>query len=130
VPRFALLLAVLFAASTTLWSSAASAHGGSHERVGADRAQPAAGPATRADALAQAVAPSHCPADDNGLPCACGPDRCTNFPHPPVPLLAQASLHGPQVPLRDVPPFSRNQRAIADRPPIGTVGSRAPPLSS
>ena len=130
VSRFAFLLAAFFAASTTLWSPAAFAHGGSHESAGAGHVQPSAGLSHGAHALAQAVASSHCPADDNGLPCACGPDRCTNFPQPPLPLLAQSSLHGPQAPLRSVPAYARNRRAVTDRHPVGTVGSRAPPLSS
>jgi len=130
VSRFAYLLAAfLTAASSALWSSATSAHGGSHELAGTGHAQPAAGPSHDSDSLAQTIAQSHCPADDHGLPCACGPDRCTNSPQP-LPTLAPSAQDEPQAPTRGAPVLARNSSAIADRPPVGTVGSRAPPLPS
>jgi len=56
-------------------------------------------------------------------------DRCTNSPQP-LPTLAASAQGKPRAPTRGAPVLARNSSAIADRPPVGTVGSRAPPLSS
>jgi hypothetical protein len=140
--------ALIAAASSTLWPLAASAHGGTHDVGGghpvwasseavvraADipvdhgdtdaRASALASP--HSDALVSAIEPSHCPADDNGLPCACGTDRCTNFPQP-LPLLAQSRTVDPPLRAFDDPPQTSDPWAVASRSPAGSIGARAPP---
>jgi hypothetical protein len=153
VKRFALFVAALVAAaSSTLWPIAASAHGGAHDAGGGHHARAFtdadarggyadpqdhgrkdalrnAAATHRSDALVSASEPSHCPADDNGLPCACGPDRCTNPPQP-LPLLAQGPTVDLSPPSFDVLPRTRAAGAVATRSPAGSIGARAPPHSS
>jgi hypothetical protein len=133
-----LLLALVATCSSSLVGSA-RAHG-LHE---ATRAVAPAGPVATSHAahapapvvgvarggLASIAADSHCPADD-GLPCACGVDRCTN---PQPPRIAVAGAHAATVarpPALRLPVLALHARFVAQRSPPGSVGSRAPPTLS
>ncbi|HKP65426.1 MAG TPA: hypothetical protein VJX31_02285 [Casimicrobiaceae bacterium] len=151
--RFAVFVATLVAAaSSTLWPIAVSAHGGAHDAGGDHHARASSEAGVRdgsgdlhdhasadallnvaathrGDALVSASEPSHCPADDDGLPCACGPDRCTNPPQP-LPLLAQAPTVDRSPPRFVVLPWTSAADAVASSSPAGSIGARAPPHSS
>jgi hypothetical protein len=137
--RVVLLLVALLATCSSLVGSA-RAHGLHHEAARlVATADPGAGsriayvPApvvgVARGGLAAIAADSHCPADD-GLPCACGVDRCSN-PQPPRIAAAGAGVANVARPraLR-LPVLAPHARFVARPSPPGSVGSRAPPTLS
>jgi hypothetical protein len=134
-----LLLALVATCSSSLVGSA-RAHGVHHEvaravvlaePVATSHAAHAPAPVVGVarGGLASISADSHCPADD-GLPCACGVDRCTN---PQPPRIAVAGAHaatGARPPAFRLPVLALHARFVAQRSPPGSVGSRAPPTLS
>jgi hypothetical protein len=124
-------MVALLAVGTALLAAPLRAHG-----VHPDA--PPAAPAGTRDAVAVAlvaqppeaiVASSHCPSDD-GLPCACGVDRCTN-PQPPRVGAAGTPSHR-IAPMRraDRPAAPARPIVAASRSPPGSVGARGPPAFS
>jgi hypothetical protein len=134
-----LLLALAVTCSSSLVGSA-RAHGVHHEAapavapaepVATSRAADAPAPVVGVarGSLATVAADSHCPADD-GLPCACGVDRCT---HPQPPRIAVAGARAATVarpPALGLPVLALHARFAAQRSPPGSEGSRAPPTLS
>ena len=150
-------LLALVAAGSTLWLPSGLAHGlhppptalaphgdaqAASERLRVpgdalrwargDAGRPAASASTGAQDLqprAVLAAGSHCPPDD-GLPCACGLDRCTN-PQPPRIAIGEASIrHAAPVPPPTEAIGERRVLVVVRRSPPGSVGSRAPPAFS
>jgi hypothetical protein len=138
--RVVFLLVALLATCSSLCAGSARAHGMHHE---APRAvapidlvaapviahAPAAIVAVPRDGFAAIAADSHCPADD-GLPCACGVDRCTNPQPPRIALAGTRAARVARPPARHRPLLAQHALVVARRSPPGSVGSRAPPASS
>jgi len=136
--RVVFLLVALLAASSSLVGGSARAHGPHHaasadavDRVAAPVGAhaPAAAFAVQRGGVAAMARGSHCPAED-GVPCACGVDRCTN-PHPPqIALTGTGTARFSRSPVLHGPRLARCALAAVRRSPPGSVGSRAPPASS
>jgi hypothetical protein len=137
--RVVFLLVALLAACSSLYAGSAPAHGLHHEAPRAVASTdlvatpgiahaPAVVAVPRGD-LTAIAAGSHCPAED-GLPCACGVDRCTNPQPPRIALAGTQAARVARPPALHRPRLAQHALVVARRSPPGSVGSRAPPASS